>query len=307
MFRLFLSAVVCFLLSSNLEAAVLPIKSHQCKGDSVYVPCEPNAWGFGGELLIFSEREGAFNFLQEITPRLGAGFRVEGTYQYQPSNELVVDWAHYNVRTGLGANTFQNAASGVLANGTINYQSQFDIVNLTLGQYIAMGDRWDWQAFAGLQYAHLGDDMSAPLGILNPTGASSWRLRVDSVGPNAGFYGSYYFDEGVSIYAKSSYSVLSGSETVDVVGCGPSICQLPIGPSTSTQGNRNLMITHAMIQLGFKYQKLISEGRLTVRGGYESHEFMSPVPVDTRIGSGIFYRSLAWSGGYIGLTWLGLA
>lgn len=292
MLKRILFSLILIGLSQSLMAAVYDSYQASCRQDKVDVPCVPKSWDVAVDLLIMNEWEGKSIFLTDVSPMVQVGFRLAGSYQYSKTNLVTLNWSRYDAKTGLGATLFENTGR-ILGEGTVNYRSHFDIVNLDMSQNVALGERMDWRAFAGIEYAYLADRVSAQQGILNAQQPTSWVELLNGVGPRVGTIGVFYLDEGVSVFAESAISVLSSKVTVNVSGG-----TVNNGASATDQGVRHMMVTQFETQIGMIYEKLIPEGAFSFRGGFESHNFINAV---------VNQGNMGWQGGFVGLKWLSLA
>lgn len=283
--------VGCVALGVGLSASagLYQPKSHVCKGENVFVPCEGPAIDIGGEALYFVEQDGDLQFLQGRSADTGWGFRLEGSYHFGKGKDATLNWAHYDETTSAPVT---RADVGVLAQGTINFKSRFDIVNLEFAQQVDFGERWDFRLHAGIQYANLLNQTTAAQGILNAALPSDASIKVNGVGPRVGTTVSFYLDEGLSIFGGAAVSVLSANEKVAVRGPGGA----GTGISSATVGERNAMVTATDIKLGVKYSRLLSKGDLSVQAGWESQNFMNAC---------LGVANMAWDGGFFGLKWVG--
>lgn len=262
-----------------------------CQAGNVTVPCETSAWDIGADALVLNAREGELQGGANNDADWGWGFRIEGSYHFGTGNDFNLNWAHYD-KTTTHVDSAGDHGGDVAVTGAIDYNSRFDIVNLEFGQQVDFGEKWDMRFHGGIQYANLQNQISAAPGLLT-NGTNT--LRVTGWGPRAGVDMSYLYGNGFSVFGDASLSVLTASERLSGT-TGANAAGNFFGGASA--GTRNSMITATESKIGVKYTRAVSQGDLTFRVGWETHNF-----INARLGTG----NLAWDGVFFGLKWLGNA
>jgi hypothetical protein len=250
-----------------------------CKAGNATVPCEGSAWDFGADALYLNTREATVNSTNLTVPTSadwGWGFRIEGSYHFGTGNDFNVNWAHFKKTTT--ANLDFGQGDNVVS---LDWENGFDIVNFEFGQHVDFGERWDVRMHMGVQYARVNDEIS----LNNAFGS----IKVEGWGPRAGARVAYDINNGFGVFGDASISVLTASNDFTPAQ----------GNGAAATVSRNALLTVSELDLGVKYSRTMEQGDLTLRVGWETHNFIN---AQGRVGG---TGNIGFDGIFFGAKWVG--
>ncbi len=223
----------------------------------------------------------------------GLGTRLEAAYLYGQGHDMAVNWTYTSrskektLSVDIGDETFDVA--------TTKLDSRMNLFNVEFGQHIDIASHLDMRIHGGFEYALLHSDPQVDVNILNGIQVDAGYM-VRGYGPRLGFDLDYLAQNGFGVFLHSSIALLHSSASTS-------------GKVTFTDARQQQhtfseigkeFITTAAYEMrgGLKYMHQFTYGDLTIRGGYQTHNFVN---VRSRT------HNLSWDGGFVGVSWLGFA
>lgn len=257
-----------------------------CTPGNVTVPCERSAWEFGGHALYLQPvHTGPFAYLGTVGGMLNAvdsgwdwGFALETAYHYGTGNDVKVQWNHVNFE----ADHFVGAAD------LRHYETNWDAVNVELGQVVDFSATNSMRFFGGFQYSRINSSINREVLI---TGFNS---DYNGFGPRGGLDMNYGFGNGFAVYSKGAVALLVGTSSfADLV------------PTSTFSGSRTIVVPEFEAKLGANYTYTLAQGDLTIDAGYMWYDYLN-VHHNTATTAGIVHDgSFAASGPFVGLKYVG--
>ncbi|WP_367608065.1 Lpg1974 family pore-forming outer membrane protein [Legionella sp. W05-934-2] len=297
-----------------------------CQPGNVTVPCEDKKWDIGAQALYLQPTHTGERVYHPATNEgyypedkndWGWGFLIEGSYHYKTSEDITMNWTHYDHSTEQGPITGQafvfTATPVILINQlTYNQTSNtiFDQVNLVKGQHVDVGLLKDIRFYAGLQYASMRFEadniyqMNAPF---LPQYLNRYA-HFEGVGPVMGINYNYPIANGFSITADTDASILYGNgrynsqyvvfaSNTDVVFVNNRISGKHVVPSLEAK-------------VGVNYAKEMVSGTLNMQAGYRVLNYFNALRSlgpNALAANGVTSYDFALNGPYVGAKWLGNA
>lgn len=259
----------------------------RCESGNVTVPCEGAAWDVGIDLLYLKNHENNMsmfldNNLDGYDAPNGYGFRLEGSYHWGTGNDFNVNWSHYSKS--------EDANIDIIDLPNEEFKSRLDVVNFELGQHLDVGENWDVRVHGGLQYASAKNEFDFTFNANNDD--VEYKLR--GFGPRVGVDVAYDFGNGFAAFGTGAVSVLHAKGTFD-----------DQFNQVTGSFNQQLTVTTTDKRLGVMYTHGMEQGDLTIRGGYQTQNFINGG--QSFFTGNIGQRDLAWCGWFIGAKWVGNA
>ena len=261
-----------------------------CIPGNVTVPCEKTAWEIGGHALYLQPvHTGPFAYLGNFGSSFNAmdagwdwGFALEAAYLYGTGNDINVNWNHVNFESD----------HFVTLTDIRNYETNWDDVNLELGQVVDLSTTSRMRFHGGVQYARINSSINRGLEL---TGFNS---DYNGFGPRAGLDMNYSFGNGFGIYGKGAAALLVGTSSFsDLIAVG------------TLSGSRTAVVPEFEAKLGANYTYAIAQGDLTLDAGYMWFDYLNvhhnTVTSLAASGNLVNEGSFAASGPYVGLKYVG--
>jgi len=242
--KLILSLAVAGLAASMGAYATAPTGAAPFQ---VIVPDKEAGLGISGAALYLQPTSSGLSFLTAyddnnstasvvsdsnsiVNPNYAFGFNVGLSYVFPNSgNDMQINWTHFNQSTsravGLVASSTQYAITSLgfdskefdslSGTGTASSDVSFkyDSIDLDMGQYIAMGTRFEARLFAGLRYAQIKNDISN-IYTGQDTGSLTDVETLDSkftgIGPRIGVDTTYHLYNCLGVVTHFATSLLVG-------------------------------------------------------------------------------------------------
>jgi len=295
-----------------------------CTPGNVTVPCERTAWDFGGYALylqpaysadfgydgrIFSAAD-ALNQFVDLDLGWGWGFKLEGSYHFNTGNDLNINWYHFDDDDG--DDDFNGVAAlvgvvdpdGDTLTGARTFRPKWDAVNVEWGQHVDFSEADKIRFHGGVQYARIKHDMAFVSTATGAVGAA--QTDYNGFGPRFGVDMTYYFGNGLGIYANGATALLVGNSGFSTLG--------NTGFATaavSNFGSRTTIVPELEAKLGAKYTYAMAQGDLTLDVGWMWLNYFHPqhilsTAVATDAAATIVRESdFGLQGLYFGLKWVG--
>lgn len=287
-----LSAAFLLSVLSLPSYAALYSNTH-CSLRNVSVPCEGRSWVFGIDGLYIKNR---VNIYTQDTPdynaHFGLGSRLEGAYLYGQGHDMAVNWT-YSSRSKDQVKAITVEDTALTVDTTLD--SRINIFNVEMGQHIDIAKRVDMRVHGGLEYALLNSDPKINLNnILGLQVDAEYQVR--GFGPRVGLDLDFNGENGFGLFLHSSLALLRASLTTS-----GTVSFTPPGGrelTFSELGKEHVTVAATEMRGGLKYTHQFNYGDLTIRGGYQAHNFNNARSRTS---------NLSWDGGFVGVSWLGFA
>ncbi|MBA2651339.1 MAG: hypothetical protein H0U73_03600 [Tatlockia sp.] len=327
-----------------------------CTPGNVTVPCERTAWDFGGYALYLQPTHGAGNGYNSYNNNFGTtfgannggfnsrhyhdfdsdwnwGFKLEASYHFLTGNDLNVNWYHMhddndhndnnnnNFRSFTDFNTASNFNFGAGSSIHTRFESEWDAVNVELGQHV---DFSEWKVIrfhGGVQYARIehqfNSDVFAPqffgangFGAVNNHSTlplASFETRFNGAGPRVGADMSFRLGNGFAVYANGATALLVGEGRFNSSnGAFPTLLSPVVGIPGS--GSKTTIVPEMEAKLGAKYTYAMASGDLSLDAGYMVVQYWNANHLLVGHVDGTFESresDFALHGPYVGLKWVG--
>ena len=322
-------------------SSMAALASHQPVPVSSAAIIAPNTWhggitalylqpNFGGNGLGYSsfnnygtnflnqrvEINGATNKLSNIVPDRTWGFALDLGYDFAAINDVDLNWYHLNDTTNgnfPSGTLFAGSASALYA-GQFNINTQWDAVNLVVGQHFMLNPRNMLRLYVGLNGSRIQVNFknypqivpnSTPVFVTNDT------ITYTGIGPRLG--GDYTYDTcyGFTTYAKAAGSLLVGTAKQSVTGYRDLGGFNLYSTGNYNQSNHNIVVPELEAKLGVKYNYLMPTSKLGLDVAYMFATYLGAMV--SQVGSGVVSSSISNSsatnfnlnGPYIDVTWTG--
>ncbi|OGV27673.1 MAG: hypothetical protein A3F18_07805 [Legionellales bacterium RIFCSPHIGHO2_12_FULL_37_14] len=304
------TAVAVLALSSS--AVFAGTMGPVCVPGNVTIPCERDAWDVGGQALYLqSTYTGSLwsgniltsattgDSVQNIDPKWGWGFEIEGSYHFNTGNDLNLNWYHLN------RSTSRTLLSGSYA-GSISVNPKWDQVDLELGQEIDFSDMKNVRIHGGIEWARVTNQLnlvstSTIFTPFNTTAVTNLGVPIsDSMtyngfGPRFGIDMNYGLGNGFGIYGNAAASLLIGSLKQTVAGFTGADIPLNMVASKTT------MVPELEGKLGARYDFMVAQGDLGLDVGYMWYNYFDA----QTIAYGGDYSNFSLNGLFFGAKWVG--
>lgn len=262
------------------------------------------------------EVNGAPNYLSNIQPKHDWGYQVEAGYGFCKSNDLDVNWYHFDnsTRGHLPQGTLFAGSASALYAGAINVSPRWDAVNIELGQRIDFNDLQTLRLHAGVEFVRIKNTfINYPQ--LTPKGSPLFitqdQISYNGFGPRIGADFIYGVGGGFGFYAKGAAGLLVGRAKQTVSGYHDLTGFNLYSTGNYTQSNNSVVVTELEGKLGLKFDLKMSQGILGFDLGYLWITYLDALV--SQVGSGVVSSSISNSsaanfdlnGLYFGLKWTG--
>lgn len=336
-----LKKIAVLILALSSHTAFASDLKQTCLPGNLTTPCDNSAWhigvsalyfqpSFGGNGLGYSsysnygydfygnliEVDGAPNYINNVEPDWGWGFKLEGGYEFGPGSDIIINWYHLNNSTSdrLPQGTlFAGSASSLYA-GDIEVTSDWDAVNLEIGQFINFIDMKMFRLHAGVTYADIQATFTN-YPQLTPTGTPIFETKDNisytGFGPRIGGDFIYSLIRGFDFYAKAAASVLVGTAKQSVTGYNNLGGFNLYSTGNYDQSNNGVVVPELEGKLGLKYDYKMAHSSLGFDLGYTWITYINALV--SQVGSGVVSSAISNStttnfdlnGLSFGLTWTG--
>lgn len=334
------SSLVLVLSSSTAFAGTM---GPSCTDGNVTVPCSNAGWEFGGQALYLNPNYGKADLTDTatITPVPGDtttnnvayrnnpnnsnwnwGFKLEGAYHFNNARDLNLNWYHYDntVKQNLpqGPSPLSaiddNIGSAVFYSSVaLRLKTQWDAVNIELGQRVNFIDWLKTRFHAGFQYANIRLNLvELPSSSSTASLAASTydtirgadKLTYSGFGPRVGADLLYGWDNGFAVYIKAASALLVGTQGLNSSANSVSnslnlrVNGVPLGtPSYTIESDSSTQLTLGVdAKAGATYTYAMSNGNLNLDAGWMWVQYLNAL---------IVIKSFGVQGPYVGLKWLG--
>lgn len=295
-----------------------------CNPGTIGTPCITNAWSFGGSALyfqpsfggnglgytaysnysgndnngVFVGSSGAPNLMNNIFPKWGWGFQLEGAYHYT-TLDVAVNWYHLN------SNRQDSFPVGYAFAGNNDgfYASQFkvdstwDEVDLELGKQLQLNETKMIRLHAGAEFARIKNQFdNTPL--LNPTSVVAYvtqdTLSYTGFGPRVGIDLGWMLRPGLQIYTKMAGSILVGTAKQNNSGYEnypyPNNPVSPFVTGNYAQSPDGVIVPEFAAKLGAQYDWQMEKYLLTLDMGYMWVNYLNSIV--SYSGNGIVFANV---------------
>ena len=269
-----------------------------CTPGNVTVPCERNAWTFGGQALYLQPTGNDFlgttittggDVFRSANPDWDWGFRLEAGYQFGTGNDLNVNWAHFD-NDSSNRFTFTDADTGVTSRAFDRVNPKWDAVNVKIGQHVDFGDMKSIRFHAGAQWAKVERDYGFGL-VSGRTTTGNVGNKFDGAGPRVGMDLNYGLGNGFGVYANGAMAVLVGETDFSLVSNTDNVANF--------HGSKNSVVPVLDGKVGISYTYPMAQGDLVLDAGYMVVEYLNAF---SDVG---FSQDFGMQGVFAGLKWTG--
>ena len=274
---------------------------------------------------------------QAVDPDFGPAFVVGMGYRFPAcDNDVQLTWTHLDTSDGASvvADVSQfvgppyeigpDAGDFRIARATAQFD--YDSVNFDVGQRFRSGGPIEVRVFGGLQFARIGEDLTASFQNIDGTLANGYTNRslFTGVGPRLGLKAQTvggHFD----LLGEIAGSVLVGTlkSRIDFTAISPELAGLGITPPNTqslTSPNATFVVRTIDSRLGTGYTANTNRGIFRIEAGYQLAVYVNAVhqyslsevvtpPVDQSVG--VFLRTqtplqtnFAVHGPYLTASWV---
>ena len=261
-------------------------------------------------------------------PKWGWGFMIEGSYHFNTGNDLNLNWYHVGTSRSGG---FNGSKSAVTVTGSPNiFESsaedgvsitvnrayakvnpKWDMVNLEFGQHVDFGENKNIRFHGGFEFARVtaSNSLSANGSLITFIGSTpSFNNRIGSnpsyngFGPRLGVDMSYYWGNGLAVYANGAAALLAGTSKFST-----SFTNNLLALTTIASGSTTTVVPELEGKLGAAYSYATAQGDLTLDVGWMWINYFNAI----RSVSGQDLTNspkssdFGLNGVYFGLKWLG--
>ena len=312
---------VAFVFAMGGSIAFAGSMGNACVPGDVTAPCELSAWEFGASALYlqpsfggnglgyssFSGYSGAdinnnffsangTNRINNITPKWGWGFQIEGDYHFNASRDLGLNWYHLSDKTTgylPSGSIFSGSADGFYA-GRLQVSPKWDAINMELGQLFDFNHGKMLRLHAGVEFLRVKTTFTNYLQF-QPVGNLAYittdTISYNGFGPRIGGDFTYQAGHGVGLYVKGAGGLLIGSSKQNVSGYQDVYTAPPHGYGTAfystgnfTQSHHSVLVPELEAKLGGTYDYRLAQGNLTFDIGYMWMNYMHAIESYTGIG-----------------------
>jgi hypothetical protein len=263
-----------------------------CTPGNVTVPCERTAWEIGGYALYLEPvTSGPFGYLANASGQYSNygntwdwGFALEAGYHYGTGNDININWNHIDRDVNFYRPVFTTFST---------LEQKWDEVNVEFGQTVDFSATNRTRFHGGVQYSRLTSDVNP---LILASGVSSLGLSNDfnGFGPRAGMDMNYGFGNGFGIYGKGAAALLVGTSSfTDRV------------PTTALYGSKTIVVPQFDAKLGANYTYAMAQGDLTLDAGYMWVDYLNVHHSTYGVGTSVSDTSVAFTGPYFGLKYVG--
>lgn len=331
-------AVLAFSSSAVFAGTMGPV----CSAVNVTIPCESTGWLLGGKALYLSSNAGhgstvyttpaGVNYGEDIGPKYGWGFMIEGAYLFSTGNDLNINWYHINNGNSRFIGPASLSGSGralvgpaptyvsnyTVDSGYLSANPRWDAVNIEFGQHVDFGENSSARFHAGFDFARVGvtaeDDRSGTLtlnsyntGVLFDTLAfdtnRTYQATYNGFGPRVGSDWSYDWGNGLGMYANGAMGLLAGTSKNS-----GNFLDVNSGASVNQTTSATIVVPELEGKLGLTYGYATAQGDLTLDAGWMWVNYFgaikSPSP-GANLGDTGNNVNFGLQGPFIGLRWMG--
>jgi hypothetical protein len=284
MFSVKKTAAAVLILSGSVACAgtMGPV----CTPGTVTVPCEGTAWEIGGyALYLQAAQTGPFAYLgltngayNKVNSGWDWSFALEATYHYATGSDISINWDHV---------TF-NADHLVSSLDNRHYESEWNAVDVELGQTVDLSATNKIRLHSGIQYARVNASINRGLEY------TGYNSDFNGFGPRVGLDMNYGLAKGFGVYLKGATALLAGTSSfADLVTVG------------TLSGSRTVVVPEFEAKLGANYVYAMAQSDLIFDAGYMWFDYLN-VHHNTATTAGVVHDgSFAASGPYVGLKLIG--
>lgn len=318
-----------------------------CTPGNVTIPCEQSGWSFGASALYlqpsysfsgFSDTEHLTIFqnplfianggatINKFNNQWAWGFKLEGSYYFNSGNDLSLNWYHLNHSVtqifsgGVASlapnnsgtiNSFIDGLSGAqfFSNVSSYLNTQWDAVNLEVGQHMNFSLLKNVRFYGGFQYARINTVNNDT--AISPSNAVVLFQNLDNIstanvlnyngfGPRVGTDLFYSWNNGFSVYASGAAALLVGSRGVSgtIHSVANILAKIPPGTSFTAvnSGSSTVIVPELEAKLGANYIFALAQGNVQIDAGWMWANYFNAQ--GTTIDFGV-------QGPYAGLKWIG--
>ena len=262
--------------------------------------------------------------VSNVNPSYNLGFRVGLGYIFPDSgNDVQLAWTHFqntvNSSTGIGDDAVLYTASGVpLINPNLHprfdepnfvgdvtanssLKSQFDAIDLDVGQYVNIGTRLQTRLFGGLRYAYVQQNQDSSyyqyVDRINHEGEEDRRVfdfaeqdtynsKFNGLGPRMGFQAAYNVYDCFGVTGSIAGSLLVGKVKSDAttaydINIGhrdEDRDPTPYTPSFTSSSNVWRVVPELDARVGLNYTFTVgAASALTLEAGYQVTQYFNAV------------------------------
>ncbi len=267
--------------------------------------CGSAAWDFGIQALYLKPSySGEYAYLNDtrVSPHVDRrnaleanwdwGFKLEGSYHFNPNNDLNLNWYHYKQPT-TGSFVFRTNPTA----DVYTHEPTWNAVNLEVGQYARFNEMNILRLHGGLQYAQLKttyeghgtDPITGP-------GTENVFMQYYGVGPRVGAdIIIYSANTGLAFAAKGAAAMLAGDRKFNY--------SETFGVGYATSGSNFAVVPEAELKLEGQYNYITSVGTFNVTLGYLFVNYFNALADHDEFEAA--ETDLAFNGPYLGIKWTG--
>jgi hypothetical protein len=316
-------------------AALLTVSSSLAWGawelDAAALYIQPSFGGNGLGYTSYNNYAGANNeqtiyvnhgtdSMNNITPKWGFGFELEGNYVCDTGNDYNIHWSHLdnNVDNNLPfTSLFSGSVDGFFAS-RLEIATRWDTVYIEAGKRFNFNNQRLLRLHAGLEYSQIKNAFTNYpklfISSAQPYFISKDTLTYKGLGPRGGIDFAYAFHNGISLYGKTAGSVLVGIAKQSISGYRDYFstayaANQIFGVNNYKLSNKNVVVPKLEAKLGVAYDKRLKLGNLGVDLGYLWIDYLNAVTSYT--GTGAIFSSIGipatsnfnLNGLYLGINW----
>ncbi len=149
----------------------------------------------------------------DLPSEWGYGFKLQGAYHFNGSNDLNLNWNH--LKNSHPFNYNQSVSGGGVFNGTGNLEPNFNTVNLELGQHLEYGPVFI-RFQGGLQYARVTAERTLNGVFMYASSmypvVSTTSSLFQGVGPRGGVDLAFHWSNGLGVVTRGDVGFIVGNK-----------------------------------------------------------------------------------------------
>lgn len=262
---------------------------------------------------------GATNYMNNINPKWGWGFQLEGSYYIDSKNDVDINWYHFNESNNehLPNGTLFAGSAGGLYAGLVKVAPSWDAVNLEAGHRFDFDDIKTLRLHVGVAFASINNKVTnypQLYATSSPLFITTDKISYNGFGPRLGGDFGYAVGHGFGLYAKAAGSLLVGTAKQSVAGYNDFVfltTTYPYSTGNYSQSHNGVVVPEVEAKLGVKYDYPLAQGSIGFDLGYLWINYLNAIV--SQVGADVYSSAISAStttnfslnGLYFGVKWTG--